>query len=180
MSAARTLKLMLVATVVVPMGANAHAVMNQTSAQPGSLVTAEARITHGCNGTPTHTVTVTMPEGVTRVTPRAMSGWTVSVTHRQLPAPIRLHGQTVTETVDTITWSGGSVPDFAWEQFEFRFQAPATPGAILYFPLTQTCDQGSYAWTNIPARPDDWNSTRDPAPFIRLDAVPAARTGHHH
>jgi periplasmic copper chaperone A len=157
----------------------AHAVINQTTAEPGTLITAEARITHGCAGQATNAVTITMPEGVTRVTPRAMSGWTVAVTMRDLPAPITLHGQQITQTVDTITWTGGSVPDFAWEQFEFRFQAPATPGRVLYFPLVQTCATASERWINIPSTIADWGRTPDPAPYIQLNDTPSARRGGH-
>ena len=164
---------------VLPSSGLAHAVFNQTSAEAGSLVTAQARITHGCDGQATHTVTITMPQGVTRVTPRVIPGWTVSVTKRPLATPLRLHGQTITETVDTITWTGGSVPDFAFEQFEFRFAAPAEPGRTLYFPLVQTCANGTEAWDQIPARIEDWGRTADPAPYITLSAPPAARRGGH-
>lgn len=175
------LAILILAAATLPATAFAHAVFNQATAEPGSLVTAEARITHGCDGQATHTVTITMPEGVTRVTPRTIPGWTVSVTRRPLAAPLRLHGQTITETVDTITWSGGSVPDFAFEQFEFRFAAPAEPGRTLYFPLVQTCASGTEAWDQIPARLQDWGATPKPAPYITLGTPPAAgRGGHSH
>jgi periplasmic copper chaperone A len=146
-------------------GAFAHVVFNQSTLAPAALATLELRVTHGCNGSPTTLVQVKIPEGVTRVTPRALAGWQISETKRRLPTPVMMHGETVTETVESITWSGGSFPDFAYQQFEIRAMMPARPGAALYFPVEQTCASGSHSWSQIPAAGANVES---PAPSITL------------
>lgn len=119
--------------------AYAHVVFNSDTATAGEFHTAQMRITHGCGGNPTTSITVTIPEGVTRVTPRALTGWTVEVGMRKLDPPVKLHGFEVDETVGSLTWSGGSFPDHAYEQFEFRMMTSNTEGQILRFPVHQKC-----------------------------------------
>jgi periplasmic copper chaperone A len=153
--------------------ASAHVVFNESLVKPGEMATLQLRVTHGCGGTPTREVRVKVPEGVTRVTPRMIPGWQVSVVKRALPAPVTLHGETVRETVDTLVWSGGSLPDVAYEQFELRAHMPATAAGPLYFPVEQICDTGRIDWTNVPARVEDWGRTANPAPYVRLASAAA-------
>jgi uncharacterized protein YcnI len=172
---------LVAAACAIPGLAGAHVVFNQSQARPGELVTLEMRITHGCDGAPTREVRIKMPAGVIRVTPRMIPGWQVAVTRRALPAPVVLHGETVRETVDAIVWSGGDLPDLAYEQFEFRAQMPASATGPLYFPVEQICTVGRIDWTTIPARAEDWGRTPNPAPMVRLTPSPPATTaGHRH
>jgi periplasmic copper chaperone A len=162
--------------------AQAHVVFNQTNVAPAALTTLELRVTHGCAGSSTKEVRVKLPEGVSRVTPRALAGWQMAETKRTLPTPVVLHGETITQTVDTIIWSGGSFPDFAYQQFEVRAMMPNTPGQTLYFPVEQICESGSTSWSQIPATPAGWGALRDPAPFVTLSSgspAPASK-GHRH
>lgn len=162
-------------------GASAHVVFNQANVAPNALTTLELRVTHGCDGAPTKEVRVTIPNGITRVTPRALSGWQVAVSKRRLPMPVTLHGETVTETINTITWSGGSFPDFAYQQFEIRAMMPNEPGKMLYFPIEQICETGKISWSQIPAAPAGVGTLREPAPFVTLSSAPLAQQrGHRH
>jgi periplasmic copper chaperone A len=162
--------------------AQAHVVFNQTNVAPAALTTLELRVTHGCNGSPTKEVRLKLPNGVTRVTPRALAGWQVAETKRPLQTPVVMHGETITQTVDTIVWSGGSFPDFAYQQFEVRAMMPNAPGTTLYFPVEQICENGSTSWSQIPATPAGWGALREPAPFVTLSggAPAAASRGHRH
>jgi periplasmic copper chaperone A len=162
--------------------AQAHIVFNQANVEPGALTTLELRVTHGCDGSPTKEVRLKIPDGVTRVTPRAIPGWQISLNKRALANPVRLHGQTVTETLDTIVWHGGSFPDFAYEQFEIRAMMPNTPNQTLYFPVEQICEAGQISWSQIPATPAGWGALKDPAPFVTIGASPrtAPAGGHRH
>ena len=123
---------------------------------------------HGCDGAPTTEVRVELPDGITRVTPRAVSGWAVKIEMKTLDEPIMLHGFEVTEIVGAIDWSGGSFPDHAYEQFEFRMMMPDAPDTRLDFPVRQFCDDASLHWDNIAAENEDPWSLDEPAPFIRL------------
>jgi periplasmic copper chaperone A len=172
----------ILAAGLLATSAQAHVVFNQTSLVPGALTTLELRVTHGCEGAATTEVRLKLPAGVTRVTPRALAGWQVSVTKRPLPAPVTLHGETITETVDTIIWSGGSFPDIAYQQFEVRAMMPANAGTALYFPVEQICETGNTSWSQIPASPAGWGALRTPAPYVTLSGgqpTPAPR-GHRH
>jgi periplasmic copper chaperone A len=166
-------------------GAQAHVVFNQSNAAPAALTTLELRVTHGCDGSPTKEVRLKLPDGVTRVTPRALAGWQVAVTKRALSAPVTLHGETITQTIDTIIWSGGSFPDLAYEQFEVRAMMPNAAGRTLYFPVEQICESGQTSWSQIPATPAGWGALREPAPFVTLTsptatAPTAAPRAHRH
>jgi len=145
-----------------------HVVFNEIEAKAGAFQTAQMRITHGCSGNPTTSITVTIPDGVTRVTPRAMTGWTVEVGKRKLDKPVMLHGFEVDETVGSLTWSGGSFPDHTYEQFEFRMMMPKTDGAILHFPVHQKCKQGEIMWNEIPEPGQNPYELDEPAPFIKV------------
>lgn len=159
--------------------AHAHAVFTNPQVIAGERSDAGLIITHGCDGSPTTSVTIAIPEGVTRVLPRALAGWTVSVEKRPLATPVMLHGERVTEVTSKITWSGGRLNDALYEEFDFRYSAPNTPGQTLYFPAEQRCEVGSISWSKIPATGQAWGSLDTPAPFIKV--LPAA-TGHsaHH
>jgi periplasmic copper chaperone A len=162
--------------------ASAHVVFNQSDVTAGALTTLELRVTHGCDGAATKEVRLKMPEGVIRVTPRALAGWQVAVTKRPLPVPLTFHGETITQTVDTIIWSGSSFPDYAYQQFEVRAMMPNGVGTTLYFPVEQICETGATSWSQIPATPEGWGALRSPAPFVKVSArAPATLpSGHKH
>lgn len=148
--------------------AEAHVVFNDMEAAVGDFHTAQLRVMHGCDGAPTTKVRVEMPDGVTRVTPRVVPGWTLEVEMKTLDEPIMLHGFEVTETVGALIWSGGSFPDYAYEQFEFRMMIPDAPGTRLDFAVRQFCDEASLHWDDIAAENEDPWLLHEPAPFIRI------------
>jgi periplasmic copper chaperone A len=158
-------------------GAQAHVVFDVNQVGAGQLSLGALRVSHGCNGTPTTRIEVTIPEGVTRVVPRALSGWTISTQTRKLAVPITLHGQQVSEVTSKINWSGGGLPDNLYEQFEFRFQAPMAAGRVMYFPVEQTCITGATSWSNIPRTGQRWEEVATPAPFITI--MPSVGGGGH-
>ena len=146
----------------------AHVVFNADTAKAGDFHTAQMRITHGCGGNPTTSITVTIPEGVTRVTPRALTGWTVEIEMRKLGTPVMLHGFEEDETVESLTWSGGSFPDHAYEQFEFRMMTPKAEGQVLRFPVHQKCTDGEIIWDDIPEPDQNPYELDEPAPFFTV------------
>jgi periplasmic copper chaperone A len=164
---------------VLAISAQAHVVFDVNQVPAGQLSLGALRVSHGCNGSPTTRIEVTLPDGVTRVVPRALSGWTISTQTRKLAAPITLHGQQVSEVTSKIIWSGGGLPDNLYEQFEFRYQAPMTAGRVLYFPVEQTCANGATSWSNIPRTGQRWEELATPAPFITIMPSPSGN-GHRH
>ena len=148
--------------------AAAHVVFNMDEAEAGTFHTAQLRVMHGCDGQPTDRVRIVMPDGVTRGTPRVVPGWSVSVEMRRLAEPILLHGFEVDEVVGALVWTGGSFPDFAYEQFEFRAMLPDEPGRRLDFVVNQGCGELALDWDDIASPDDDPWALEEPAPYIKL------------
>jgi periplasmic copper chaperone A len=162
-------KLIVAGTVLAwPLSGAAHVVFAVPEVTAGGRATASLRIGHGCEGTATRSIAITMPEGVSRVTPRALAGWTVTIEKRRLDRPVMQHGFEVNEVVSRLVWTGGNVPDDLYEEFEFRFTAPETPGETLYFPVEQICERGSWNWVSIPGPTERWEDMNTPAPFFRI------------
>lgn len=150
--------------------ASAHVVFNEAEAEAGAFHDAQLRVMHRCDDQPTDRVRIMMPEGVTRVTPRAISGWDVSIEKRPLDKPVFLHGFEVHEVAGALVWSGGSFADLAYEQFEFRAILPNEPGRRLDFAVSQSCGDLILEWDDIAGEDEDPWSLEEPAPFIRLTA----------
>lgn len=160
--------LALLSTLFISGSANAHVIFGTREAQPGSYHIANLQIFHGCDGLATHTVIVDIPENITQVRPRILAGWKVSVNKTKLETPLLLHGFEVYEKVSSITWSKGNLPDFAFEQFEFHFMTPNTPGEVLSFPVHQKCKKGRLDWDQKAVDMKSFGELESPAPFITL------------
>lgn len=155
----------------------AHSYVPLQSVVAGERADIPVRISHGCDGAPTNRVTVTVPQGVTNVTVEHNRDWQISVTMRPLPKPIPGEGGVMlTETVDTITWSGNTLPEGRFESFVFRGKMPATPGR-LFLPIVQSCERGEHRWVALPRPGEDIGAFMrrepEPAPFIMVVAPPA-------
>ncbi|KAJ3358569.1 hypothetical protein HDU91_005180 [Kappamyces sp. JEL0680] len=136
----------------------------------GSYAQANVRIPHGCNGTNTVAVTVTIPQGVTSVKPQKVWGWVMNITQRPLAVPITSEGgASITTEVDSVTWAQGSLPDSEYQDFGLTFKLPpATDGTKFYFPTLQLCDVGFNNWSMIPA--GDGAKLSYPAPTVTVMA----------
>jgi uncharacterized protein YcnI len=148
---------------------HAHVTANPAEGPADSYFRTAFRIGHGCAGRATTAVRVKIPDGVIAVRPQAKAGWAIEITMRKLAKPVEIsHGRTVSETVDEIAWRGGPLPDAHFDEFGLSLRTPAKPGATLYFPIVQECEQGVHRWIEIPAVGQKWGDLKEPAPFIRL------------
>jgi len=153
--------------------ARAHAVFQNPEARQNAFYRAVAMITHGCNGSPTKEVTITIPEGAIGARPLVKPGWTISTKRgayaRSYPF---VHGE-IKEGVQQITWSGSLVPDDEFDEFTFlvRLSDAFAPGTRVFFPVDQICESGAHHWTQIPAQGQDAHSLKEPAPAILVLAA---------
>ena len=163
-SAAAVFVLLLVAAL--PVGAHATFPDGSDIPQGGDGAVIHIRVPHGCNGAPTDTVSVQLPDGVINAKPEALAGWKVS-TDRVASAPYTLWGTEYTDRVGVITWSGGSLP--ATEFLDFGISAIFTmePGEYTV-PVTQQCGSESVAWIEIPAAGQTEDDLEHPAPTITV------------
>jgi hypothetical protein len=82
-------------------------------------------------------------------------------------------GGEITERVAVVTFTGGPLPAEFRDTFTIGFQAPDTPGEMVFFKTVQTCEQGETAWI------EKWNGEGEepehPAPAFMLVE---GETGH--
>lgn len=165
--------------------AHAHAALEQREAKVGGGYKAVVKIGHGCDGSPTTSVRVDIPEGVIGVKPMPKPGWTITMERGAYARPYKHYHGDLSEGVRSITWTGGPLPDDYYDEFvASAFVAgELTPGTTLYFPVTQKCEKGELAWTEIPAAGQDAHDLKSPAATLQLIAnakpgvvAPAANT----
>jgi len=157
--------------------ANAHPVLAQPKAEAGSFYKAAIGITHGCKGSATREVIVRIPEGVQGAKPMPKPGWTIAVERAKLAQPRESHGRRVTEDVVQIRWSGGTLPNDQYDEFNLVATLPAQAGT-LYWQVSQVCDQGRSDWSEMPAAGQDAKALESPA--LRMEVLPAAPAAHAH
>lgn len=158
-------------------GASAHAVLAPAQGAVDSTWRGAVRISHGCEGTPTRLVRVTIPDGVVAVRPKAKYGWLIETTWAPYAKPVEIHGKKVTEGVKSITWKGAALPDHMFDDFEFMVRI--TPDVVpvdgkLRFPVYQECEKGAFDWVETPASGQNAHDLKAPAPALTLAAAPGA------
>lgn len=175
---------MLGATLVLIAGpAQAHVTAVPGSARAGEQTVIRFRVGHACDGSPTTAVSVQLPDTVTSVTPQFLPGWEIDTESGPLAEPVEVHGETVTEGIREITWSGGRpIPDHTYFDFGVSMLLPDRPGKTLYFPVVQTCESGETAWIEVPAKGEDGHDLESPAPSVQLTAAdePDAEASDEH
>ena len=155
----------------------AHAVLEHAEARPNSSYRAVIQIMHGCKGSPTVAVKVSVPEGAIGARPLVKPGWTIATTRGPYARSYRLGHGAIAEGVREITWTGGTIPDDQFDEFVFtvRLAGDLQPGTTLYFPVVQTCTDATVAWAQIPADGQDPHALADPAPGLHMLAAASAR-----
>ena len=148
--------------------ASAHVVLEKSEAASGTFYKAVLKVTHGCEGSPTVKVEVALPEGVIAARPMPKAGWKIELGKGDFARTYKFHGHDVREGVKTIAWTGGTLPDDYYDEFVFSayLAGEAAAPAILYFPVTQTCEKGEMRWAQVPTGGKgklDW-----PAPTLKL------------
>lgn len=155
--------------------AQAHINLEQTSAPANAYQKLTFRVGHGCEGSPTSSVTVVLPEGVTGAKPMPKAGWTIATVEGKLNAPIVSHGVTITSAVREVSWKGGPLADAQYDEFSMQVKLPEAVGKY-YFKVIQVCDKGRAEWSETPSAPGV--VMKFPAPV--LEVVPAAGAVHKH
>jgi uncharacterized protein YcnI len=166
----RKLMLVLSATIVgvVVVGtAAAHVEPAVEEAPAGGSTIIPFVVPHGCDGSPTRSVSIRIAAGVTSAKPQAKPGWRLTIVRGKLPQPVKdFAGNTVTRGVLQVTWSGGNLPDSQFDTFNILLGMPNTPGKTVYFPTVQRCAKGVTRWIEIPKAGQD--EPEHPAPGVKL------------
>ncbi|MBS45716.1 MAG: hypothetical protein CMH83_21585 [Nocardioides sp.] len=159
--------------------AAAHVGVTASTTAAGAYAVLTVSVPHGCDGSPTTAVTISMPEGVNAVTPTRSALWTVTKEVVVLDPPVvDGHGNEVTERVETVTYrTDDPLPEGYRDAFELSLQVPDAEGETLLFPTVQTCVEGESAWIEVPADGQDADDLDLPAPGFTITA--ATGDGHH-
>ena len=153
--------------------AQAHASLETRQAPADSYYKAVVKVPHGCEGSPTLTVKVSLPAGTSSVKPMPKPGWELKIIKTRLDKPFReAHGREITERVSEVHWSGGRLLDEHYDEFVIQVKLPDTPGETLYFPTVQECEKGVHRWIEIPAPGKTRGDYKEPAPHVTLTPKP--------
>jgi uncharacterized protein YcnI len=138
----------VMALAMTTSAAQAHVSIEQQNVVAGSSTKVTFRLPHGCDGSATHTVIATVPEGLYAVKPMPKAGWELSTTTGAYETHFNNHGTEMTEGVREITWSGGHLEDAWYDEFTFRGSVgPNVEPGTLILPVTQICDEGRIDWS---------------------------------
>ena len=169
----------LAAFALAALPAHAHVTLEVANAPANSTFKAVFIVPHGCDGQATNAVTITLPEGFIAVKPMPKAGWSLSTREASFAQSYELWGNTVSEGVTEVSWSGGDLPDDQFDEFVLRGRVTAfEPGTSLPFKVVQTCADGTVEWTEVAAPGVDPHSLAHPAPTLTIGTGHAAAGGH--
>ena len=141
----------------------AHIDPDPTEAQAGSRLSVGFTVEHGCDGSPTTSLDMRLPDGVIDADPEPPAGWEGSVSD------------------NVVTFVGGPLPDDQELTFNVALTLPATPDISVYFPFVQRCEVGEIRWIDVPSD-GSGDDLDEPAPAMALTGpvatptIPAATT----
>ena len=145
-----TLTLLLLASA-----AQAHVVLAQKEAEAGSAYMAVFKVGHGCDGSATRQISVTLPPGFKRAKPTPKAGWTLAV-QRDKP------GADATEISWTANTEADQLQDAWYDEFTLRGNLRDQP-AELWFKVRQVCAKGESNWADIPTAGESAKGSKMPA-----------------
>jgi len=146
----------------------AHASFKDSEGGSGEIITNAFKIGHGCDGMDTDIITIKMHPDVIWTKPEQTPGYEISTTMRAVDPPQSVFGYPVTETIDTIVFTG-LLPDDQFRYFGFSTKLPEVEvDTILPFVIEQNCNGTIMAWNET-----EENAER-PAPTLTVIAPVAA------
>jgi uncharacterized protein YcnI len=158
-----------VTMLAVTSSATAHVVLESKEAPAASTYKAVLQVGHGCEGSPTTSIRVQIPEGVIAVKPMPKPGWELTTKQGEYAQAYDYFGEKLTEGVKEVAWTGGNLPDEWYDEFVLRVRLPdAAPGTVVRFPVVQECVEGVHRWIEVPAEGQDPDSLEEPVPFLTL------------
>lgn len=166
----------VVATAAAP--ASAHVTVSPDTTAAGSYAVLTFSVGHGCEGSPTTGIAISMPEDIPQVTPTMNAGWVAEKQIEDLDEPITdAHGNEITERVAEVVYTADQpLPDGFRDTFELSVQLPDAAGDTLTFPVVQTCEEGETGWTEVAEEGQDAEELERPAPTLTV--TEAAGDGH--
>ena len=165
--------------LAAPTAASAHVSATASTTAAGAYTVVTFSTAHGCEGSPTTGLTITIPDGINSVSPTVNPNWDVAKNEVQLAEPITdSHGASVTERVSDVVYTAKTpLADGYRDTVSLQLQLPEdAEGESLAFPVLQTCETGSTAWDQPTVEGED--EPELPAPVVTVTAAEEGE-GHH-
>jgi uncharacterized protein YcnI len=164
-------------------GALAHVTLEEPAAVANTGYKAVLRVTHGCEGSATHTVRVQIPPGFLGTKPIPKPGWKLELQRVKLAEPYDSHGRKIDETVSEVIWRAQSpeafLADAYYDEFVLRGQTPLKPG-VIWFKVQQVCEKGELNWTEVPSTGSSTRGLKSPAVLLEVLPRMSSDSGHQH
>lgn len=159
-----------VLAVAAPLAASAHVHVTPDTSDAGATTRLAFSFSHGCEDSPTTSLTITVPDGIDGVTPVLDGAWSITreVGDDGIPTSVTYTAVTPVET--------GVAASVA---LDVIFASSAANTSVA-FPVLQTCEVGSIDWSEVAGDGQTEDDLEAPAPVVAVGAVAAAGDGHGH
>jgi uncharacterized protein YcnI len=163
-----------------PGAASAHVTMKADETAAGSFALLTVAFSHGCEGSATTEIAISVPEEITSIAPGMNYGWTVEkITDDSATPAADDHGDAAALVTEIVYTAREPVEDGFYDQFILSVQLPEdAEGETIYFPVIQTCEEGETAWVQIPEEGQSSDDLDAPAPGITVTAPSEDGGGH--
>ncbi|WP_404475610.1 YcnI family protein [Microbacterium aerolatum] len=154
--------------LAAPAAAQAHVgVSPDVIASEGSAVLAFS-FTHGCENSPTTALRITMPDGLTSVSPTIDAAWDVAVERAD------------NGLVSAVTYTATTpIPHDLRGEVTMAVRLGEDAPETLAFPVEQQCETGVNEWVEIAEEGEDPHDLDSPAPVVTVgDAADVASETH--
>ncbi len=161
-------------TLLPPTVAVAHVRATADNPTSGGFSAVTFRVPNESDTAGTVKVSVALPTETpfVYVSTKPVPGWTVSAPKSKLPEPYDYDGTTITEAVQTVTWTADRTTQIApgeYQEFAISVGPLPNPGTIL-LPATQTYSDGTVVAWDQPT-PASGEEPEHPAPTIEVAAA---------
>jgi uncharacterized protein YcnI len=157
--------------VLLALPAAAHVTIPNSVEKGGDGVVTFA-VPNEIDGASVTKIEIQMPKdySLASVTPQAKAGWTVATTMRHLTTPVTADSGPVSDVVDTVTWSGGTIPSGQFDTFSLDVGPLPSDKDQLAFPAIQTYSNGTVvSWIDV--TPAGGPEPDHPQPILHLVAA---------
>ena len=155
--------------LAVPLAASAHVTVSPDAATAGDYSVLTFAFSHGCEQSPTTSLTIDVPDGVASIAPQIEPGWSIERVGAESGIPTQ-----IVYTADAPVETGLR----ATVTLQVNFAEDAA-GETVAFPVLQTCVDGSTDWSELAEEGEDPHDLDAPAPIVAVAAA-GDESGHGH
>lgn len=165
----------------VPLAASAHVTVGPDRVDPGYSADVTLRAPNESDTASTVKIEVHLPADTpfTNLRYEPTPGWETTIVRGELPAPVEVSGNTITEAATSIVFTAEAGHEIAPGQFQTWTVAlgPIPEVGRILLPVTQTYSDGTVVeWKATPEEVEA-DDTLEPAPVLFVQDEPVG--GHH-